>query len=159
MEPRLMRVTCILQTMFVFQYRFCMYSVLLDAALPLFLWHVAGWVPTRNIHFKSAFTKSSRVSFRFRPHHCGGYLEEDGEIWDMSTGKLLAISRQMAMVGVSQRRGLGRRYDDVMMVVSSKLLHIFISFFNFLLDKLPGFITKRSCYCCHYFNIFYYDDL
>ena len=87
----------------------CIYPVLLDAALPPVLGsHVAGWVPTLtwNIHFKSAYTKSSRVSFRFRTTHiAGGYLEEDGEIWDMSTGKLLAISRQMAMVGVSQRRG------------------------------------------------------
>ena len=84
------------------------YPVLLDAALPPVLGkHVAGWVPTLtwSIQFKSVLTNSNRVSFRFRTTHiAGGYLEEDGELWDMSTGKLLAISRQLAMVGVSQRR-------------------------------------------------------
>ena len=86
----------------------CTYPVLLDAALPPVLGkHVAGWVPTLtwSIQFKSVLTNSNRVSFRFRTTHiAGGYLEEDGELWDMSTGKLLAISRQLAMVGVSQRR-------------------------------------------------------
>lgn len=90
----------------------CTYPILLDAGLPPVLGrHVAGWVPTLtwNIHFKSALTESSRVSFRFRTTHiAGGYLEEDGEIWDMNTGKLLAISRQLAMVGVSQSSS-GRR--------------------------------------------------
>ena len=42
------------------------------------------------------------LRFRFKSSHVnGGFLEEDGEIWDQD-GKLIAISRQCALLGVSQ---------------------------------------------------------
>lgn len=59
----------------------------------------AGWVPTieLTVHVR-AVPAPGPVACRFATRFIqGGYLEEDGEIWD-STGRLVAMSRQLALV-------------------------------------------------------------
>ena len=82
--------------------------MLLDASVPPVLGAiVSGWVPTLNwrIDFKAhPSAGSGPLRFRFRTRRVtGGFLEEDGELWD-GNGNLVALSRQLAMVGVSQAR-------------------------------------------------------
>ena len=58
-----------------------------------------GWVPTLELtlHVKGR-PSPGWLRCWFKTRWCqGGYLEEDGEIWD-SEGKLVALSRQMAQV-------------------------------------------------------------
>ncbi len=58
-----------------------------------------GWVPTieLTVHFKGKPAPGWVLGW-FKTRWCqGGYLEEDGELWD-SQGRLVAISRQMARV-------------------------------------------------------------
>lgn len=64
---------------------------------------VPGWVPTVNwtVQYKAHPSKGP-LRFRFKTSHVvGGFLEEDGELWD-TDGKLVAMSRQLALLGVSQ---------------------------------------------------------
>ena len=80
--------------------------VLLDAGLPpvLAVLH-AGWVPTLNwtVQFKR-HPSPGPMRCRFKTTTVvGGFLEEDGELFDHQ-GNLVAVSRQLAMVGVQQRR-------------------------------------------------------
>ena len=84
--------------------------VFLDASLPPILGvHVTGWVPTINwtVQFKRhPVTRSGGAggALRFRlstRRVTGGFLEEDGELWD-EAGNLVALSRQLALGGVSQ---------------------------------------------------------
>jgi hypothetical protein len=76
----------------------------LDASIPPILGaYVTGWVPTINwtIQFRQR-PAPGPLKFSFETTGIfGGYLEEDGRIWD-SNGALVAMSRQIAMVGVSQ---------------------------------------------------------
>ena len=76
----------------------------LDASVPPILGaYVTGWVPSVNwtVQFKT-HPAPGRLRFRFTTSSVvGGFLEEDGALWD-SEGKLVALSRQLAMVGVSQ---------------------------------------------------------
>ena len=91
-----------------------MAPLFLDASVPPILGvHVTGWVPSINmtVQFKRHPTPATAASekgernalrFRFKTNHVtGGFLEEDGEIWD-AKGNLVALSRQLALVGVSQ---------------------------------------------------------
>lgn len=58
-----------------------------------------GWVPTieYTVHVRGVPAPGPvRVVFRTR-FVIGGYLEEDGEVWD-STGRLVAMSRQLGLV-------------------------------------------------------------
>lgn len=81
-------------------------AVFLDGSVPSILGvYVTGWVPSINwtVQFKSHPSKGP-LRFRLKTSHVyGGFLEEDGELWD-SEGKLVALSRQLAMVGVSQKK-------------------------------------------------------
>ena len=76
----------------------------LDASVPPILGaYVTGWVPTINwtVQFKG-HPKPGPLKFQFDTSTVnGGFLEEDGRLWD-SEGTLIAMSRQLAMVGVSQ---------------------------------------------------------
>ena len=76
----------------------------LDASVPPILGaYVTGWVPTINwtVQFK-CHPKPGPLKFQFDTSTVnGGFLEEDGRLWD-SEGRLIAMSRQLAMVGVSQ---------------------------------------------------------
>jgi acyl-CoA thioesterase len=66
---------------------------------PLFNKLSPGWVPTveLTVHFRAKPAPGwLRAEFRTR-FVSGGFLEEDGEIWD-SNGELVAISRQLAIV-------------------------------------------------------------
>ena len=80
-------------------------SIYLDASIPPILGaYVTGWVPTINWtvqHFKHP--KPGLLRFRFKTSRVvGGFLEEDGELWDVDNN-LVAVSRQLALVGVSQK--------------------------------------------------------
>lgn len=82
--------------------------MLLDASIPPVLGAiVSGWVPTINwrVDFKAhPGAGSGPLRFRFQTRRVtGGFLEEDGELWD-GNGNLVALSRQLAMVGVSQAK-------------------------------------------------------
>lgn len=58
-----------------------------------------GWVPTLEltVHIR-ARPAPGPIAGVFRTHHLtGGLLEEDGTLWD-STGTLVAVSRQLALV-------------------------------------------------------------
>ena len=78
--------------------------LLLDAGIPPILGaYVTGWVPTINwtVQFKQHPCPGA-LTFTFETSTVvGGFLEEDGKLWD-SKGNLVAISRQLALVGVSQ---------------------------------------------------------
>ena len=69
----------------------------------LFLVVLGAYRPTINWTIQSkAHPCPGPLRFRFKSSHVnGGFLEEDGEIWDQD-GKLIAISRQSALLGVSQ---------------------------------------------------------
>lgn len=79
--------------------------VYLDGSVPSVLGvYVTGWVPTITwtVQFK-AHPKPGPMKIRLKTSSItGGFLEEDGELWD-SKGNLIAISRQLAMVGVTQK--------------------------------------------------------
>jgi hypothetical protein len=84
--------------------------IFLDAGVPPILGaYVTGWVPSINwtvqyMHHPSKRNNKSStlLKFRFKTRRVtGGFLEEDGELWD-EDGNLVAVSRQLAMVGVSQ---------------------------------------------------------
>ena len=76
----------------------------LDASVPPILGaYVTGWVPSINwsVQFR-AHPAPGPLRFHFQTSAVvGGFLEEDGALWD-SRGTLVALSRQLAMVGVSQ---------------------------------------------------------
>lgn len=76
----------------------------LDASVPPILGaYVTGWVPSVNwtVQFRSHPARG-HLRFRFNTSSVvGGFLEEDGALWDCE-GKLVALSRQLAMVGISQ---------------------------------------------------------
>jgi hypothetical protein len=58
-----------------------------------------GWVPTieLTVHVR-AVPAPGPLACRFATRFIqGGYLEEDGELWD-SAGRLVAMSRQLALV-------------------------------------------------------------
>ena len=58
-----------------------------------------GWVPTieYTVHVRGVPAPGPvRAVFRTR-FVSGGYLEEDGEVWD-SAGRLVAMSRQLGLV-------------------------------------------------------------
>ena len=78
----------------------------LDASVPPILGaYVTGWVPTINwtVQFK-CHPSPGPLMFCFETSTVnGGFLEEDGRIWD-SRGQLVAMSRQLGMVGVSQSK-------------------------------------------------------
>jgi acyl-CoA thioesterase len=69
----------------------------------------AGWAPTIELTVQvRARPAPGWLSTRFMTQALtDGYFEEDGEIWD-STGRLVAISRQLALTGRPQ----ARRQDD-----------------------------------------------
>lgn len=80
----------------------------LDANVPAVLGAlVSGWVPTIDwrVDFKGhPSDNSGPLRFRFKSRRVtGGFLEEDGELWD-SNGNLIALSRQLGLVGVSQAK-------------------------------------------------------
>jgi len=78
--------------------------VYLDAGIPPILGaYVTGWVPSINWTVQTMkHPAAGPLKFRFRTRRVvGGFLEEDGELWD-SAGDLIAVSRQLALVGVSQ---------------------------------------------------------
>ena len=82
--------------------------IFLDASIPPVLGAiVSGWVPTINwrVDFKAHPREGSGpLRFRFGTRRVtGGFLEEDGELWD-GEGRLVAVSRQLAMLGVSQAK-------------------------------------------------------
>lgn len=80
----------------------------LDAGIPpvFGIPHVTpSWVPTINwtVQFKAHPAKGP-LKFRFKTSTVtGGFLEEDGELWD-SEGNLVALSRQLALAGVPQKK-------------------------------------------------------
>ena len=82
--------------------------IFLDAGVPPILGaYVTGWVPTLNLTFQfinhPASNNHGVFRFRFKTSRVsGGFLVEDGELWDMNDDNLIAVSRQRAMVGVSQ---------------------------------------------------------
>ena len=83
----------------------CTAPIFLDAGVPPVLGvYVTGWVPSINwtVQFFCHPTATAPLRFRFKTSRVtGGFLEEDGELWD-ANGNLVAVSRQLAMVGVSQ---------------------------------------------------------
>ena len=80
--------------------------VFLDGSVPSVLGvYITGWVPSINwtVQFRCHPSKGP-LRFRLKTSHVyGGFLEEDGELWD-ADGNLVALSRQLAMVGVSQKK-------------------------------------------------------